>query len=117
MFDIPHGRTNAILMPHVIRYNGRNPQKHAMFPKDDYFRADKDYADIARFMGWGTDKQSDAELVESLRIGCCRGYQHELERPRGYEETSSRHCLYFGRSCVRRPRYNLLIPKNLLFQN
>ena len=24
------------------------------------------YADIARFMGWGTDKQSDAELVEVL---------------------------------------------------
>ena len=66
MFDIPHGRTNAILMPHVIRYNGRDPQKHAMFPKYDYFRADKDYADIARFMGWGTDKQSDAELVELL---------------------------------------------------
>ena len=37
-----------------------------MFPKYDYFRADKDYADIARFMGWGTDKQSDAELVEVL---------------------------------------------------
>lgn len=66
MFDIPHGRTNAILLPHVIRYNGRDPQKHAMFPKYDYFRADKDYADIARFMGWGTDKQSDAELVEVL---------------------------------------------------
>ena len=66
MFDIPHGRTNAILMPHVIRYNGSDPQKHAMFPKYDYFRADKDYADIARFMGWGTDKQSDAELVEVL---------------------------------------------------
>lgn len=66
MFDIPHGRTNAILMPHVIRYNGSNHQKHAMFPKYDYFRADKDYADIARFMGWGTDKQSDAELVEVL---------------------------------------------------
>ena len=66
MFDIPHGRTNAILMPHVIRYNGRDPQKHAMFPKYDYFRADKDYADIARFMGWGTDKQSDAELLEVL---------------------------------------------------
>ena len=66
MYNIPHGRTNAILLPHVIRYNGRDPQKHAMFPKYDYFRADKDYADIARFMGWGTDKQSDAELVELL---------------------------------------------------
>ena len=37
MFDIPHGRTNAILMPHVIRYNGRNPQNHAMFPKVFFF--------------------------------------------------------------------------------
>lgn len=55
-------------MPHVIRYNDRDPQKHAMFPKCDYFRADKDYADIARFMGWGTDKQSDAELVNWLKF-------------------------------------------------
>ncbi len=39
----------------------------------------KDYADIARFMGWGTDKQSDAELVEVLaqkvyEFGYCRWY-------------------------------------------
>lgn len=64
MFDIPHGRTNAILMPHVIRYNGRDPQKHAMFPKYDYFRADADYADIAKFLG--LKGNTTAELVEAL---------------------------------------------------
>lgn len=63
-YDIPHGRTNAILMPHVIRYNAKDPSKHAMFPKYDYFRADEDYADIAKFLGLkGNNTQ---ELVESL---------------------------------------------------
>ena len=41
-YGIPHGRTNAILLPHIIRYNAKDPQKHAMFPKYDYFRADTD---------------------------------------------------------------------------
>ena len=30
-YGIPHGRTNAILLPHIIRYNAKDPQKHAMF--------------------------------------------------------------------------------------
>ena len=63
-WGIPHGRTNAILLPHVIRYNAKDPQKHAMFPKYDFFRADSDYADIARFLG--LKGQTTAELVESL---------------------------------------------------
>ena len=63
-YHIPHGRTNAILLPHVIRYNAKDPSKHAMFPKYDYFRADQDYADIARFMGM--KGETTEELVESL---------------------------------------------------
>jgi acetaldehyde dehydrogenase/alcohol dehydrogenase len=63
-WNIPHGRTNAILLPHVIRYNAKDPQKHAMFPKYDFFRAPKDYADIARFLGMTGN--SDEELVEAL---------------------------------------------------
>lgn len=63
-YNIPHGRTNAILLPHVIRYNAKDPSKHALFPKYEYFRADEDYAEIARFMGFkGTTTQ---ELVESF---------------------------------------------------
>ncbi|MGG5330195.1 bifunctional acetaldehyde-CoA/alcohol dehydrogenase [Enterococcus sp. AZ163] len=63
-YGIPHGRTNAILLPHIIRYNAKDPQKHAMFPKYDYFRADTDYADIARFLGLRGN--TTAELVEAL---------------------------------------------------
>jgi acetaldehyde dehydrogenase / alcohol dehydrogenase len=63
-WNIPHGRTNAILLPHIIRYNAKDPQKHAMFPKYDFFRVDEDYADIARFLGLKGD--TTAELVEAL---------------------------------------------------
>ena len=63
-YGIPHGRTNAILLPHIIRYNAKDPQKHAMFPKYDYFRADSDYADIAKFLG--LKGETTAELVEAL---------------------------------------------------
>ncbi|MBF1292273.1 MAG: bifunctional acetaldehyde-CoA/alcohol dehydrogenase, partial [Neisseria sicca] len=32
-YHVPHGRANAILLPHVIRYNGTRPQKTATWPK------------------------------------------------------------------------------------
>ena len=63
-YGIPHGRTNAMLLPHIIRYNAKDPSKHAMFPKYDYFRADTDYADIAKFLG--LKGNTTAELVEAL---------------------------------------------------
>ncbi|KAF1299545.1 bifunctional acetaldehyde-CoA/alcohol dehydrogenase [Enterococcus sp. JM4C] len=63
-YNIPHGRTNAILLPHIIRYNAKDPSKHAMFPKYDYFRADTDYADIAKFLG--LKGKNTAELVDAL---------------------------------------------------
>ena len=63
-YNIPHGRTNAIILPHIVRYNAKDPQKHAMFPKYDFFRADTDYADIARFLG--LKGQTTEELVEAL---------------------------------------------------
>ncbi|HBC4773254.1 TPA: bifunctional acetaldehyde-CoA/alcohol dehydrogenase [Enterococcus faecalis] len=63
-YGIPHGRTNAILLPHIIRYNAKDPSKHAMFPKYDYFRADTDYADIAKFLD--LKGNTTAELVEAL---------------------------------------------------
>ncbi|RXK18479.1 bifunctional acetaldehyde-CoA/alcohol dehydrogenase [Macrococcus sp. DPC7161] len=63
-YGIPHGRTNAILLPHVIRYNAKDPQKHALFPKYEFFRAHTDYADIARFLG--LKGETTEELVEAL---------------------------------------------------
>ncbi|OOF49721.1 bifunctional acetaldehyde-CoA/alcohol dehydrogenase [Rodentibacter genomosp. 1] len=50
-FHTPHGRTNAILMPHVIRYNGTRPEKTSTWPKYNYYKADVKYQEIARMLG------------------------------------------------------------------
>ncbi|MFS0657970.1 bifunctional acetaldehyde-CoA/alcohol dehydrogenase [Niallia alba] len=50
-FHIAHGRSNAILMPHVIRYNAEKPKKLASFPKYEHFKADQRYAELARILG------------------------------------------------------------------
>ncbi len=63
-FHIAHGRANAILMPHVIRYNAKKPTKFVSFPKYEYFIADKRYAEIARVLG--LPASTTEEGVESL---------------------------------------------------
>lgn len=50
-FHTVHGRTNAILLPYVIRYNGTRPAKTATWPKYNYYRADEKYQDIAKMLG------------------------------------------------------------------
>ncbi len=50
-YHTPHGRTNAILMPHVVRYNGTKPEKLAVWPKYTHYCADERYAQIARTLG------------------------------------------------------------------
>jgi acetaldehyde dehydrogenase/alcohol dehydrogenase len=63
-FHIAHGRSNTILMPHVIRYNAKKPTKFAAFPKYEHFVADKRYAEIARVLG--LPSATTEEGVESL---------------------------------------------------
>ena len=50
-FHIAHGYANAILMPHVIRYNAKNNGKTQVWSKYEYFRADEDYAKLAKTVG------------------------------------------------------------------
>jgi len=50
-FHIAHGRSNAILMPHVIRYNAEKPKKFTAFPKYEHFKADERYSELARILG------------------------------------------------------------------
>ncbi|MBC1456353.1 bifunctional acetaldehyde-CoA/alcohol dehydrogenase [Listeria newyorkensis] len=67
-FHIPHGRANAILMPHVIRYNATKPRKHALFPRYESYRADQDYAQIARVLGLpaSTTEEGVKSLVDAI---------------------------------------------------
>ena len=70
-YHVPHGRANAILLPHVIRYNGTRPQKTATWPKYNYYKADLKYQEIARTLGLSCS--TPAEGVESFARAC-----HEL---------------------------------------
>jgi acetaldehyde dehydrogenase/alcohol dehydrogenase len=63
-FGIAHGRANAILMPHVIRYNATKPSKFNSFPKYQHFIADERYAEIAKHLGLKAN--TTEEGVESL---------------------------------------------------
>ncbi|WP_028596139.1 bifunctional acetaldehyde-CoA/alcohol dehydrogenase [Paenibacillus assamensis] len=79
-YHTAHGRTNAILMPHVIRYNAKMPTKFASFPKYDHFVADKRYAEIARILGLpaSTTEEGVNSLIEAIR---------ELNRKLGIPES------------------------------
>ncbi|GAA3030888.1 hypothetical protein GCM10020000_04650 [Streptomyces olivoverticillatus] len=71
-FHIPHGRTNAVLLPHVIRYNGTVPSKLTGWPKYESYRAPERFQGIARALGLpaGTPEEgvaAYAAAVERLR--------------------------------------------------
>ncbi|GAC43519.1 bifunctional acetaldehyde-CoA/alcohol dehydrogenase [Paenibacillus popilliae] len=82
-YHTAHGRTNAILMPHVIRYNAKKPTKFASFPKYDHFVADVRYAEIARILG--LPARTTEEGVKSL-IEAIRGLNRELSIPESFQE-------------------------------
>ncbi|MYL53599.1 bifunctional acetaldehyde-CoA/alcohol dehydrogenase [Pontibacillus yanchengensis] len=63
-FHIAHGRSNAILLPHVVRYNATKPTKFTAFPKYEHFKADERYAEISRILG--LPSRTIEEGVESL---------------------------------------------------
>ncbi|RRN03418.1 bifunctional acetaldehyde-CoA/alcohol dehydrogenase [Bibersteinia trehalosi] len=74
-FHTIHGRTNAILLPHVIRYNGTRPTKVATWPKYTDYVADRRYQDIARMLGLPASTpaegvESYAKAVHDLSVRC-----------------------------------------------
>ncbi|MBO5375959.1 MAG: bifunctional acetaldehyde-CoA/alcohol dehydrogenase, partial [Bacilli bacterium] len=67
-FHISHGRTNAVLLPYVIRYNATMPTKFVSFPKYEYYVADQRYAILAKRIGIKEESTSEAvnKLVEKI---------------------------------------------------
>lgn len=63
-FHSVHGYTCAVLLPHVIRYNGQTPTKLSVWPKYNHYCADKKYQEIAKLLG--LKAKTPAEGVESL---------------------------------------------------
>ncbi|VTS12277.1 bifunctional acetaldehyde-CoA/alcohol dehydrogenase [Streptococcus pseudoporcinus] len=63
-----HGRTNAILLPYVVRYNGTRPAKTSTWPKYNYWKADEKYQDIARMLGLpcSTPEEAVASYAQAI---------------------------------------------------
>ncbi|MFD8483985.1 bifunctional acetaldehyde-CoA/alcohol dehydrogenase [Kitasatospora sp. NPDC059673] len=81
-FHVAHGRTNALLLPHVIRWNGSAPAKVTGWPKYQSYVAPERYRQIARMLGLPADTpeqgvQSLALAVEELRerVGIPRSFK------------------------------------------
>ncbi len=93
-FHVPHGRTNAILLPYVIKYNATMPSKFVSFPKYEYFIADKKYADIARRLG--LKASTPQEGVDSL-IKAIKGLMKKLQMHTSFEEEGIDENLYMSK--------------------
>jgi len=71
-FHIAHGRTNAVYLPHVIRYNGKVPTKPTSWPKQESYVAPERFQEIAKVLGLPCSTPEEAveayaSAVEDLR--------------------------------------------------
>ncbi|ARK04939.1 bifunctional acetaldehyde-CoA/alcohol dehydrogenase [Cellulosimicrobium sp. TH-20] len=71
-FHLVHGRTNAVLLSHVIRYNGQVPTKLTSWPKYERYVAPERFQEIAKHLGLPASTpeegvESYARAVEELR--------------------------------------------------
>lgn len=81
-FHVAHGRTNAIYLPHVIRYNGKVPAKPTSWPKYEHYVAPERFQEIAKMLGLPHSTPDEAveayaRAVEELRdaVGIERSFQ------------------------------------------
>ena len=77
-FNIPHGRANAILLPHIIEYNSQIPTKITAFSKYKNFVADKKYSQISKVLGLKSNNVEEG--VKSL-ISAIENLMRELNEP------------------------------------
>ena len=94
-FHIVHGRANAILLPHVIEYNGdTNPSKFVIFPKYEKYIAPQKFQEIARVLG--LPASTPQEGVKSL-ADAVRKLMKELNMPLTIKELGIDEKLYLSK--------------------
>jgi len=69
MFGVPHGRANALMLPHVIAYNAAVPTKFMPSPYTQGYTAHKKYATVADLLGLGgtTVDEKVERLIEAVK--------------------------------------------------
>jgi acetaldehyde dehydrogenase/alcohol dehydrogenase len=67
-FGVPHGRANALMLPHVIAYNASVPTKFMPSPNQRTYMAPKKYAMMADLLGLGGDNTGEkvGNLVKAV---------------------------------------------------
>ena len=78
-FNVAHGRANALMLPHVMRYNAAVPAKFMPSPYQHGYVAHKKYATMADLLG--LRGQTVEEKVNKL-IGAVEQLLDQLEFPR-----------------------------------
>jgi acetaldehyde dehydrogenase/alcohol dehydrogenase len=69
MYHVPHGLANALILPHVIRYNATDvPWKQTSFPQYTYPSAKERYVRIADYLNLGgtTSDEKVEKLIEAI---------------------------------------------------
>lgn len=83
-YGLPHGRTNATYLPHVIRYNGTVPTKLNAWPKYEHYVAPERFQEIANHLGLpastpeeGVESYAAAVEVLRLAVGLPQSFQEQ----------------------------------------
>ena len=78
-FGVPHGRANALMLPHVMAYNAAVPTKFMPSPNQRAYVAHKKYATVADLLGLGGENVE--EKVRNL-IAAVERLLDKLQFPR-----------------------------------
>nr|BFE79328.1 hypothetical protein GCM10020093_019290 [Planobispora longispora] len=89
-FHVAHGRTNALLLPHVIRYNGTVPAKLSGWPKYEDYRAPERFQEIARTLGLPAGTADEESSPWRRRWSACATRWGSSGRSRRSASTSGR---------------------------
>ena len=90
-FHTVHGQTCAILLPHVIKYNGTQPTKLSVWPKYEEYDCDQRYLNICKVIGIpantpeeATKALSDAVMNLGKEVGIDMNFQSVIPDEENY---------------------------------
>lgn len=84
-FNISHGRSNAILLPYIIKYNASLPEKFVAFPKYNKFVADEKYLKISKLTDRYNPNNSKQKNIQNL-ILYIQDLNKKLDIPVSFKE-------------------------------
>src|SRR5690554_1808359 len=125
-YHIPHGRINAILLPHVILYNGTVPSKLSTWPKYKYYIADEKYTELARAIGLNPKTKEEGvkmfakacyDLAKSVGIGMSFKLQNVEEKDFLNHSENLAYLAYEDQCSTANPRLPMVEDMKVILEN